>query len=132
MYKLQKKGFTLLEIMVAIALFAIVLGATAETLISFYSTMDMQGLRAAAAQSCRGVLADMRVVRNANPNTFPQSITATWPEGQEFPGSISGEVISVNYEDPAANPLVVTVISQTRDLRGRPVTVRVSSALTNL
>lgn len=126
-----QEGLTLLELTVALALFAIVLGATAQGLISYHVAMDMQAQRCTAAQNCRSFLSDMRRTRDANPDAYPETILEEYPEGTEFPGTLPGERLTVEYEDPSANPLEVTVRSRSIDLRNHEVTVSLSTNLTD-
>jgi len=114
------------------ALFAVVLGATAQTLISYHASIEMQNMRAAAAQNARGVLAEMRAVRDDITQPFPGAILQQWPDGQvvEGAGTLPGEQVIVSYADIAANPLEITVLSAFTDMNGRPVRVQVGTALT--
>lgn len=61
--RVSERGMTLLEVMVAISIFAIVIGVTATSLGSFYVTMDVQKERIAAVQSCRSVMGAIREKR---------------------------------------------------------------------
>lgn len=126
-------GFTLLEVMLAGAVFLLVMGAAAQALVSYYVALDVQNQRNTAIQNCRAVLVDMRRVRDTAPADFPEAILDNWPDGQVVEGlrHLPGEVMSVDYADPTANPLDVTVTCQWNDLRGRGVRVSVSSLLTD-
>ena len=95
--------------------------------------MDFQNQRHAAARNCAAVLNDMREVRDANPDNFPGAILGQWPDDTVISGAgtLSGEAIRVNYTNVSANPLEVTVTSQWLDLRGRQVSMRVTTLLTN-
>jgi len=131
-YRGHTVGFTLLEMTLAMAVFAVVLGATAQTLISYHANIQMQNMRAAAAQNARSVLAQMRAVRDDPMQPFPAAILERWPDGQAIggEGTLPGEEIIVSYEDVAANPLEITVVSVFQDMSGRPVRVQLGTALT--
>jgi prepilin-type N-terminal cleavage/methylation domain-containing protein len=58
-----EQGFSLIEVMMAIGLFAVVAGMAATSLSSFYVTMDMQQQRVEAVNSCREVLGAIREKR---------------------------------------------------------------------
>ncbi len=127
----DEEGVTLLELTIAMALFVIVMGATAQSLISYYVALDMQNQRHTAVRDCASILSNMRDVRTANPTNFPDAITTLWPDGVQVPnaGTLTQEVVTVDYVDPNTNPLEVTVTSTWVDMRGRPMTVSVSSIL---
>ncbi|GMW00048.1 MAG: hypothetical protein AMXMBFR84_11860 [Candidatus Hydrogenedentota bacterium] len=129
----KKAGMTLVELTLALAIFAIVLGAAAQSLVSFYVALDMQNQRNTALRNCLSIINAMRNVRDANLDNFPGIITNTWPDGAEVPnaGSMRNETVTVDYTNPAANPLEVTVFSQFTDMQGRPMQVRISTMLTN-
>ena len=125
-------GMTLVEVALAMAVFAIVLGAMAQVLISYHTAMDMQSRRTRASQACRAILSEMRTVRNANPNNFPGSVTERWPDGHEFESDeLPGYTIGIDYADPNANPLAVTVSTEWQDLRGRTIVSAVDTLLTD-
>lgn len=128
----ESYGVTLMELTIAMALFAIIMGAAAQSLISYYVAMDIQGQRDAATQHCRGLLSDMRAVRDApSPTPFPAKVVAQWPNGSVRPGTLRGQTLRVDYADPNANPLAVTVTSQSQDMKRRPIVVRLSTVLTD-
>ena len=125
-------GFTLLELTLAMALFAVVLGSTAQALVTYHANIEMQNMRSAAAQNARSVLAEMREVRDDPLQPFPAAILARWPHGEAVAGggNLPGEQILVTYADPTANPLEITVVSIFTDMQGRPVRVQLGTALT--
>ena len=134
-------GVTLLEMTIAVAIFAIAVGAAAQTLVSFYATMDMQNQRVVAINHCRSVLSNMRNLRDtfpnstANPNNFQNAILNAFPAEVETngPAGLNNAKVTVSYEDAraAANPLSPTVTLRWRDLRGHTCTVALSSAITD-
>jgi prepilin-type N-terminal cleavage/methylation domain-containing protein len=127
-------GFTLIELTVAIAIFAIVLGTAAQALVSYHATIHLQHQRNVATQNCKAILSQMRNVRNQAGAQFPNIITGTWADGQpvEGAGTMRGEQVVVTYTDVNANPLEVTVRSTFPDMRGRQVTTQISTRLTDV
>ena len=126
-------GLTLLELTIAVAIFVIILGTAAQALISFHFAQDMQQQRGAAAHNMRSVLSSMRNARDANPDSFPEAITTQWPDGVTLAneGTELGEAIMVAYTDATANPLEVTITSSWSDMRGRAMSLSLSTVLTN-
>ena len=132
-------GFTLLEIVIAMALFSVAMAVAAQSLASYYVTMDMQQQRIVAANHCRTVLDQMRSVRNATPNaasntaTLVDAILAKFPAGVAAagPASLRNAKVTVSYEDTNANPLVATVTVAWNDLRGRAMHLSATSALSD-
>lgn len=131
--KPNQSGLTLLELTIAVALFAIVLGAAAQALISYHSALTLQRQRNEALLHCRSVINEMRNVRQNNPNDFPNAILTRWPNGSvvtDF-NTLPQEQVQVSYVDVNANPLEVIVTCTWRDLRNRPATVTLSTLLTD-
>lgn len=134
-------GFTLLEITVGMAIFAVTVGVAAQSLLSFYTVMDMQNQRVVAVNHCRGVLSAMRNLRDANPNSvdtptaFQTAVLNAFPDGTEMagPSQLREATVEISYEDPTvnANPLVPTVTLRWQDLRGHAMTLGVTSAITD-
>ena len=129
----EEKGVTLIELTMAMALFAIVLGATTQSLVSYYVALDEQNQRNTAVQHCAAVLSSMRDVRDANPANFPGAITAKWPNGGIVANvsTLPKESVTVNYVNPAANPLQVTLKSSWTDIRRHPMSLQVTTLLTD-
>lgn len=130
----DREGFTLVELVMAMAIFTVVLGATAQALVSYYAALDTQNQRNTALRHCAAVISQMRDVRDRSTGNFPAAITTQWPDGAviDGAGTLPREIIDVDYVDPNANPIEVTVRSQWVDLRGRPMTVSVTTMLTGV
>ena len=130
----HREGFTLVELVVAMSIFTVVLGATAQALISYYAALDFQNQRNTAIRNCTTVISQMREVRDDNVDNFPDAITTEWPDGAmiDGAGTLPQETIDVDYVNPNANPIEVTVRSQWVDLRGRPMSVSVTTMLTGV
>lgn len=129
----RDKGFTLLELTLALAVFMVMLGAAAQCLVSYYAALDMQRQRDAAAQHCLSVLSQMRQVRANNTNDFPNALLTQWPDAGAVGGigTLRSEQVTVDYTDVNANPLEVQVTSQWQDNQGRNLTFSVTSLLTD-
>lgn len=135
-------GVTLLEITFAVAIFAVAVAVAAQSLISFYANMDLQNQRIVATNHCRAIFSDMRNIRAANPNTptnpnnFQNNVLAAYPNGSVSAGptQLTGAQVTVTYENPSqlANPLIPTVRIDWQDLRGHPVNITMSTAITDM
>ena len=137
----REHGFSLLELTIAVAIFAVVVGVASTCLISFYSTMETEHQRVLAFNHCRGVLSDMRAIRELTPNTsdnptaFQDALFTMYPDGTEMTGpyELLESRVTATYEstDASTNPVVPTVTLQWNDMRGRQISVSLSSALTD-
>ena len=56
------RGFTMMEVVVALAIFLIVMAATAQGLVSSFAAIKMQEERTAAMNACRSVMSTMRQI----------------------------------------------------------------------
>jgi len=138
-----KQGFTLLELTLALAIFVIILGATAQVLVSYYVALDAQRERTANTQNMAALISSMRQVRDQNPDTFPQAIFTQWPDGTVVPGASNSRVmreqITIKYYDVttnapatnATNPLLVVLRSTFLDKRNRRLNNVLTTVLTN-
>ena len=154
MYKCSNQsGVTLLEIMVAMGIFAVVVGISAASLTSFYASMETQKERIAAAQSCRGVINLARQMRAEfyhvvpDQNRFPEDWQAwlngknqqNWPDFTSSPGyevrlrdhSIVAQVYDLNGDEISSNtnPVVLHVRASWRDARGRMMDAYIATIL---
>ena len=137
----ETRGVTLLEITIAVAIFAVAIGVAAQILVSFYATMDLQHQRVIAADHCRGVFSQIRNIRDASPNTsenpsaFQEAVMAQFPDGEQptAPYDLRDATVEIAYEstDASANPLVPTVTVNWVDLRGRAVSLGTTTAITD-
>lgn len=150
--RVSQEGFTLVELMVAFALLAIILVVSAQSLISHFHLMYLQEQRTVAAQNCEGVLGAIRQVRDLQDSPFPGNVTDVFPDDWnggiedlitqiDFPNDdanrlrrltpLNSEIISIAYDDVDANPLQVVITSSWLDLAGRRVTLSISTVLTD-
>lgn len=130
----EESGLTLLEVAMAMGLFAVVMAVAAQILVGFSGAMEVQEQRQEAIQHCRAILAQMRRDRDASVLPFPDQVLAIWPDGREVNNpaftSLDNEVITIEYADDGADPLRVTITSAWTDMRGRPAATSVSTLLT--
>lgn len=143
----SNSGVTLMEVTLAVALFAVVIAMSAQALISFYAAIDVQEQRVEAMQAARAVLAHVRQKRvdfeeeedgyswSGLLSWFSAKEEANWTEflrstaGPNYLPNHDIDVTVLNMDgDPANagdNPLEVHVVSSWSDLRGRTVSVEV-------
>jgi prepilin-type N-terminal cleavage/methylation domain-containing protein len=128
----QNAGMSLLEITIAMAIFAVVMGVTATSLASFYTTMDIQEQRIEAMQASRGVLDALREKRGefvdvglAQTSDFPVGLldwieeqnAEAWPGFvREFQRDIATGVVSTTKVELLDH--VITV--ECTDVNGAP------------
>ena len=67
---------TLLEVVLAVAIFAAVMGVSAQAMVSFYLSMDIQEQRIEALQSCRAVMSVLRERRDSFQADFPDALAS--------------------------------------------------------
>lgn len=140
-------GVTLMEVTLAVALFAVAIAMSAQALISFYAAIDVQEQRVEAMQAARSVLATVRQKRadfeeeddsydwNGLLSWFGDKEEANWSEflrstpGPNYLPNHDIDVTILNMDGEAAtpgdNPIEVHVTSSWTDLRGRTVSVEV-------
>ncbi len=149
--KKSNSGVTLMEVTLAVALFAVVIAMSAQALISFYAAIDVQEQRVEAMQAARAVLAHVRQKRadfEEEDDVYNWSGLLSWFNTKEEAGwteflrNTSGtnylpdhdiDVTVLNMDGDAANagdnPLEVHVTSSWSDLRGRTISVEVVGVL---
>lgn len=147
--KSDESGVTLIEITLAVAIFAGVIGVTAQSLMSFYVSIDMQEQRMEGVRTCQAVMDSLREKRSEFKNDFPQGLL-TWIDtnnGSAWADFLADnsehieladqtiEVTCLNRAGDAAdgndNPIVVHVTTDWRDRKGRPMSASVVSMLTS-
>lgn len=125
---------TLVEITLAIAIFAILMGVAAQALISWYAALELQSQRTVAVQALSGVLSDIRQLRDNDPDGFPENITEAYPDVStvELPTQVlSQQNVQIRYVDTTANPLEIVLTMTWNDPRGRQATLRMGTLLTD-
>ena len=126
-------GLTLLEVTFAMASLAIVMAGAAQTLVTYHEHMELQRQRTIALENCRTVVSQIRTIRDANTNDYPDAILAVFPDDGVVAGfgGLTNQQVVVSYTNVAANPLEVTVTCNWSDLRGRPVSFNFTSLVTD-
>lgn len=145
----DQRGVTLMEVILAVAIFAAVIGVTAQSLMSFYVSIDMQEQRMEAVTACRGVMDGLREKRYEFKANFPQGLLAWVAENNESSwesylahneehielADQDIEVACFNTDGEAAaagdNPIVVHVTTTWLDRKGRPMSASIASMLTD-
>jgi len=131
----SREGFTLIELTMAVAIFLVVLGATAQGLVSYYAIIATQHQRTVAIQDAKGILSQMRQLRDANPDEFPDSILAVFPDGlvieDQGNANLPQQIIRITYTDITENPLEAMVQCTWRDAGGRTSQVQISTRITD-
>ena len=129
----RNRGFTLIELTMAMSVFMLVMGYTAEVLVSYFATLDLTHQRTEAMQNAVGVLNEMRAIRDENPDDFPSAILDRFPQDAaifDTPAtlpaarltSLPGETLSVTYLDRTGQPM------DGAPDPGQPLRVRVTSS----
>lgn len=149
----RERGFTLLEVMIAVAIFAVVVGVTATSLASFYLSMDIQEQRIEAVHAGQAVLDAIRDKRGEfqlADDQYDWTALFTWIDNQDdegWPGfvregmgheelrehTISVEVRNMDggVAQPGDNPVQMRAVSSWRDRRGHPMQVDIITVMTN-
>lgn len=145
------RGFTLIEVTIAVAIFAVVLGISAQALGAFYSSVSMQKQRVEATQAARAVINAAREKRteyqkadnsfdwNAMLAWFTAQNNSNWSNYLRTPakgGSLTGHTLNVTLQNTAGQPpasgdtpLVLRVTSTWTGHRGRAMSTTVTSLL---
>lgn len=134
-----RTGLSLLELMLAFALFAIIVAVGMQAYVASYTGTIVQEQRTQAMQLARSVLSNLRDLRDDPATVFPDTLIARYPQDepvedvQSLEASALGgqEEILVEFGDPSANPLPVRVIVQWTDPRNRPMMLDVTTLLTD-
>jgi len=139
-----ESGFSLVELMFAMAIFVVAIGAVAQGLVASYTLLDVQGDRVAAVNACRSLLSQMRSARDvttvtapcdpASATYFQCKMTTLYPNNSVVTGPtcLRSSQITLNYQNTAANPLVVTITCSWTALQGHRMTLALTSTLTDI
>lgn len=133
----EESGLSLLELMLAFALFSIVVAVAMQAYVLSYTGTIVQEQRTQAMQLARGVLNNLRELRDDPEASFPDSLVAHYPQGaivadvrSPETSALGGqESVVIEYEDPTANPLTVRVVVEWRDPRNRRMVLDVTTLL---
>jgi len=144
-------GVTLMEVTLSVAIFAVVIAMSAQALMGFYASVDMQEQRVEALQAARTVLADIRLKRTdfeLPDDQFDWEGLRAWiqerqegewaaytrdhDEGNLLEGhQISVIVTNMDGEEPNGNdnPLQIRVNTSWLDMRGRRVSATIATVI---
>lgn len=145
----DERGVTLIEVTLAVAIFAGVIGVTAQSLMSLYVSIDMQEQRMEGVAACRSVMDSLREKRVEFKDDFPEGLL-TWIESnnsESWEAFLADNSEHVEMADQTLvvdcynedgeeagdgdNPIVVHVTTSWLDRRGRPLSATVVSMLTS-
>lgn len=111
------RGLTFIELMIALAILSVVALVAFPTMLSFLDLSDSARQENVATHDL------MSAVEDVMSTPFTQ-ITTTYPQGQAIPKyqglHLPNEAILVTYDDPKADPLLVTLTVSYDDAKRRP------------
>jgi prepilin-type N-terminal cleavage/methylation domain-containing protein len=114
----RSQGLTLIEVLIATTVLSIAAVVAFPTMLSFVALSDAAREKNVATHDLTTALEDVA----ATP--FDQ-VTKTYANGLAIPKfaalHLSKESIVVAYDDPAADPLIVTLTMTWNDAKGRPL-----------
>jgi len=144
-------GITLLEVTIAVALFAIVIAFAAQALVSLMSSMNMQDERIEALNSCRSILGALREKRTEyydhGDETMDWEGLFAWiaDNNDDNWAEIEGVAADEGYAfalqtfdmdgaaaQPGDNPLQVIVEATWTDARGHPMRAALNTVIAEL
>jgi len=145
----DERGISLIEIILAVAILAGVIGVSAQSLMSFYVGIDIQEQKMEAVRTCQSVMDGLREKRVQYKDNFPDGLL-TWVNQNNNTSwasyladnsqhvQLANQALRVtctNMEGEAAgagdNPIIVEVTTTWDDRKGRESTASVMSILTN-
>ena len=125
-----RSGFTLIEMMLAMAIFALVLVGWMSVMLHSFRLVQHSDTRIEAVNEAQTV---MNLIRSANtdPNNFPETVTNAFPAGVLSPArdTLPGQVVTISYQN--TNPLTVTVAVRYTENNCRTQTETLSTLLSN-
>jgi len=143
-------GVTLIEVTLSIAIFAVVISVSAQSLMGFYAAIDIQEQRVEAIQAARAILSDIRLKRedfNLPNDGYDWAALLAWINAQndagwaqhlrdDGPNALPSHSLSVTASDlegnPAEandNPIEIEVTTTWQDLRGRTTSSTVATII---
>jgi len=148
-------GLTLIEVTLAVGIFAVVIAASAQAILSFYVANDIQQDRIAAGHACRALMGHVRDMRGefrganeadlvdwqAYINWVDTQNSTSWQSytvgktGTKHLKNLTLQVELYNMNGAAAtaadNPIEVHTVAQWTDAKGRQLNSRVVSRITD-
>jgi prepilin-type N-terminal cleavage/methylation domain-containing protein len=127
------QGLSLIEVMFSIAILGVALVAVIGMVVQAYEANLLNRHRAVALDEARGVLEEMRAIRQdaKDPETFQKTLGATYPEGRRryLSPVLDQAARLIRYRDIDRDPIIIDVEVQWLDIRGRRMSVALSTAL---
>lgn len=112
-----RAGLTFVEVMIATTILAVGALVAFPTMLSFADLSDTAREENVATHDLMAAVEDILCTPFAN-------VTTTYPDGQAVPKftrlHLRDEQIVVRYDDPTADPLLVTITATWSDGKGRP------------
>jgi len=150
----SESGVTLVEITLALSIFAGIVAITAQSLLSFYVTLDIQEQRIEAIHSCRAVMGALREKRGdfkLEDWGYDWEGFIDWIEDENDEGwqayvksgdgyeELNAQQLTVTCFDmdgnaavPGSNPIEVHVTTTWTDRKGRPMKAELVTAVSNM
>lgn len=131
--KPSEAGFTIIELMMAMGLFALVIVALMAAVTNAFVLVQLSSDRAPAIKEAQIVLNNLKISAD-QAAVFPADVVTAFPVGVLVPPrtTLPGEIVTITYADPLATPLFATVTVQWVTPQGRPLTESLSTVLSGL
>ena len=129
---INRNGFTLIEVMIALVIATLTLGAYIGANVLIQKNTEVLNERTLALQDANRAIEQIRTASRTTSPAFPANVVAAYPNNSTIAGSggLTSESILINYADPTANPLVVTVGVTWTSYARRTTTVAVQTYIT--
>jgi len=146
----KNAGLSLIEVTLAVAVFAIAIGFTAQALMTSYAALDIQDQRIAGIQSSRSAMNELRERRaifRQGMDGFDMAGFLTWIDQQNQANwailelgdevqHLRNRTVTVEVTNPDGSPadqnsdlLQIQVVTTWTDRMGRPIEARLASML---
>jgi len=110
-------GFTFIEVVIATVILSVAALVAFPTMLSFFQLSDTAHEENVATHDLMAATEDILCTPYA-------LVTTTYAPGQAIPKytrlHLRDELITVQYDDPAADPLIISITASWSDSRGRP------------
>lgn len=129
----SEAGFTILELTIAMGVLALVMVGLMAAVTNSFSIVQLSSDRTPAIKEAQIALNNLKLSAS-QAAVFPGDVVAAFPVGVVFPPrtTLPGQIVTVSYVDPLADPLFVTVTVQWTNVQGRPLRESLSTVLTGL
>ncbi len=129
----QEDGFTLVEVILAFGLLAFMVSGIMLAVATSFASVTGTNDRAQAIMDGQAVINGIHASA-AGAVAFPADTVAAFSAGvmNPNPSNLPNSQVTIAYEDPLANPLVVTVSVQYTTEKGYVVTEMLTTAVGNI